>query len=73
MSDDDLEFYIEGDCQVQDLEGDEIIMFAGTAWRIDSICETSGGGYWLRCKFGDRRLDVELPFGQPLKVLRPDR
>lgn len=61
--------------KVEDLEGDEVIMFAGQAWEVDSSWENRGDWH-VECngppfRSGRLKLSFQVPKGTALDVLVP--
>lgn len=55
--------------RVERLRGDERIMFAGTAWRVNAVSELANGCTRLVAVYGIRRLVADIPSGTKIEVL----
>lgn len=65
-------YYLKGTRTAGELEGDEKIMFAGTAWDIHSVFENARGGWTVKCELGEQTLEFTFDSGANIDVLIPD-
>jgi len=61
--------YVVGNRNVENLDGSELIEFAGVNWRVDSVYETATGNYRVTAKFEKQNIIFDLPLGTAIVVL----